>query len=129
MAPHTTEINEAKKTAAAARSFTFFIISCHCGDIKSHRFSIAEFIISSANTKAISIHIASHSKFDILSNIPIVTTAITMHTCIHELCSSVNNIFNPLSAYKGDFNRFFIENFSDPFLFIIHRLWVVGILC
>lgn len=115
MPPHITEINEAKKTAAAARSFTFFIISCHCGDMKSHRFSMAEFMISSANTNAISMHIANHSRLDILSNIPAVTTAITMHVCIRELCSSVNNIFNPLRAYKGDFNRFFIENLSVPF--------------
>ena len=77
---------------------------------------MAEFIISRLKTNAIRIHITSHSVFDIFKRNPAVTTTITIAICIRELCSSKNNTLKPFSAYKADLERFFSENFSEPFL-------------
>ena len=56
--------------------------------------------------------------FDIFKRNPAVTTTITIAICIRELCSSKNNTLKPFSAYKADLERFFSENFSEPFLLI-----------
>ena len=54
-------IKAASNTAPAARSFAFFIKLFFSGDIKSAKFSRAEFISSTTKTMAIEKMIAIHS--------------------------------------------------------------------
>ena len=66
----------AHKTAAAARSFIFFMVSCFSGDMKSATFSIAELIISRTKTKPMAKTIAIHSIVEILKINPAKTASV-----------------------------------------------------
>lgn len=76
---------------------------------------MAELIISREKTIPVRIHKIIHSTDEMLNNIPIVTTKMVTAACIRALCSSLNNILKPLSAYLNDTIRLRTENFS--FLF------------
>ena len=77
------------KTAPAARSFVFFIISLYSGETKS------------ANDSApITITTAIHSVWDKPKKKPAITTQIAAKQCIHALCSFCINKRMPLKAYR-----------------------------
>lgn len=64
------------RTAAAAKSFTFLILSCFSGDIKSAIFSRDEFINSSEKTTPITMTKTIHSVVEILKKKPAILTQI-----------------------------------------------------
>lgn len=114
--PAIKEIIAPVSTAAAERSFIFFIVSCFSGETKSAIFSMAELINSKANTPPIQRKITIHSYMDIRNTIPATNTNSAMNRCIRALCSSFNKIFKPLKAYLKLTNRFRIENFSSTII-------------
>jgi hypothetical protein len=69
-------VRELINTAAADKSFTFFIVSCLPGEIKSAKCSMDELIISKVKTIPMDKTIAIQSIADSLSRIPEVTTRI-----------------------------------------------------
>ena len=75
------------KTAPAARSFVFFIISLYSGETKSANDSMDELIASADNTAPITITTAIHSVWDKPKKKPAITTQIAAKQCIHALCS------------------------------------------
>ena len=76
------------KTAPAARSFVFFIISLYSGETKSANDSMDELIASADNTAPITITTAIHSVWDKPKKKPAITTQIAAKQCIHALCSN-----------------------------------------
>lgn len=66
---------EAIRTAPADKSFTAFIILFLCGDTKSERISMAEFIASKDITSPMSINMASHSILLIFKTKPEIMTS------------------------------------------------------
>ena len=62
------------KTAPAARSFVFFIISLYSGETKSANDSMDELIASADNTAPITITTAIHSVWDKPKKKPAITT-------------------------------------------------------
>ena len=73
------------KTAPAARSFVFFIISLYSGETKSANDSMDELI---------------DSVWDKPKKKPAITTQIAAKQCIHALCSFCINKRMPLKAYR-----------------------------
>ena len=88
------------KTAPAARSFVFFIISLYSGETKSANDSMDELIASADNTAPITITTAIHSVWDKPKKKPAITTQIAAKQCIHALCSFCINKRMPLKAYR-----------------------------
>ena len=84
------------KTAPAARSFVFFIISLYSGETKSANDSMDELIASADNTAPITITTAIHSVWDKPKKKPAITTQIAAKQCIHALCSFCINKVKPL---------------------------------
>ena len=64
------------KTAPAARSFVFFIISLYSGETKSANDSMDELIASADNTAPITITTAIHSVWDKPKKKPAIAAAI-----------------------------------------------------
>ena len=96
------------KTAPAARSFVFFIISLYSGETKSANDSMDELIASADNTAPITITTAIHSVWDKPKKKPAITTQIAAKQCIHALCSFCINKRMPLKAYRKLASRLFI---------------------
>ena len=87
------------KTAPAARSFVFFIISLYSGETKSANDSMDELIASADNTAPITITTAIHSVCGInRRKKPAITTQIAAKQCIHALCSFCINKRMPLKS-------------------------------
>ena len=106
------------KTAPAARSFVFFIISLYSGETKSANDSMDELIASADNTAPITITTAIHSVWDKPKKKPAITTQIAAKQCIHALCSFCINKRMPLKAYRKLASRL---RKVKPLFFILFR--------
>ena len=103
------------KTAPAARSFVFFIISLYSGETKSANDSMDELIASADNTAPITITTAIHSVWDKPKKKPAITTQIAAKQCIHALCSFCINKRMPLKAYRKLAKKYHPDtNAGDP---------------
>ena len=106
-------------TAAAAKSFTFFIMGFCWGLTKSQRDSIAELKLSAAKTMPQARAIAIHSLIEILNHIPAAITKIVTQLCILALCSYLKSILMPLKAYPKLRTLFFKEKYSCFMVFYL----------
>ena len=109
--PTISEVNTPIRTAAADKSFTFFICEFFSGEMKSEIVSMAELIISNENTIPIDKNTAIHSNKAKCKNNPAIITKTVANRCILALCSFLIKIFSPLKAKPKLLILFCNENF------------------